>query len=680
MVITLVADSKTTERQPRKCGSCNKIGHDVRNCPELSIEQKEALKNQRKKKAGRENNMAEPKRGRTGPEIEKKTTDKDDEVVEEDEDKEGILERNNLNPFVDGAGGDAEEQDEAKDDSIVDRSLLGEFKNIPTPPVIGLVGGSRSGSIDRELPHYSGHISGPRLTEIGISSAGKMTACGVFKLLFSDKICERFIVETNNYARHIDKKDWVDMSLHEFHCFIAIVLYMGVVNIGERRAYWSKGIFEQSFISEVDMTCRRFDDIVSCLHFVDRTHLSSVQLALKRKENPFYAVDDFISMLTENYKRYYRLGRMFDVDEMSIYFKGRHICRCYNPNKPEKWHFKAFALNCSSTGYCWDLYLYHGAAEVRPPGRSATAYPITKLTADPILHHKNHIIAMDNWYTSIEVVLYLADKGIHVVGTVKTNRKGLPKSGILKKTGIDKKNRGFYHTFRAQILAKPDWFVYFHAWMDNKPVSLLSTFQVSSQMCSRKTFDWTGAFIHLQVPRPGVVGIYNHAMGGTDLCDQIGSYIRTTLRANKWPVRIFTHFINLTVSNAHVLYRGIKDRGSYSVIDFITDLIPGLIAYDESHVHAPIPDLSCDVATDISPDINPRTARRHSWYNNPTHIDIRKNTQLPHYLEAGHSRSWCRYCNVRKVQTACITCQAALCLPTKGEGDASCFRMFHSEH
>ena len=652
----------------------------MRNCPELSIEEKEALKERRKKKAECDKNMAEPKRGRTGPELGKKTR-KDDEVEEEeDEDKGGVLARNILNPFVDGAGGEADEEDESKDDSIVDRSLLGEFISVPTPPVIDIVGGSRSGFVDRELPHYSGPIGGPMFTDIGISTIGKMTACDVFKLLFTDKICERFVVETNKYARHIDRSDWVDLTLHEFHCFIAIVLYMGVVNIGERRAYWRLGIFEQSWFRGVGITTHRFDNIVSCLHFVDRTHLSSDELALRRKENPFYAVDDFIMMLTVNYKRYYRLGRMFDIDEMSIYFKGRHICRCYNPNKPEKWHFKAFALNCSSTGYSWDLYLYHGAAEVRPPGESATSFPIRKLTKDPILHNKNHIIAMDNWYTSIEVAIYLAKVGIHVVWTVKTNRKGLPKRGILKKTGIDKKNRGFYHTFRAQIVEKRDWYVYFHAWMDNKPVSLLSTFQVSSQICYRKTFDWTGSFIQLQVPRPGVVAIYNHAMGGTDLSDQLGSYIRTTLRANKWPVRIFTHFIDLTVANAHIIYKGIKDRGTYSIIDFITDLIPGLLAYDAPHEDTPIPDLSCDVFTDTPPEINPRTARRHSWYTNPTHIDIRTNKQLPHYLEAGHSRSWCRYCNERKVQTACVTCQAALCLPTKGEGEASCFVMFHSEH
>ena len=41
------------------------------------------------------------------------------------------------------------------------------------------------------------------------------------------------------------------------------------------------------------------------------------------------------------------------------------FARCYNPNKPEKWHFKCFALNDSLTGYMINVYLHEGSAEIR---------------------------------------------------------------------------------------------------------------------------------------------------------------------------------------------------------------------------------------------------------------------------------------------------------------------------
>ena len=99
--------------------------------------------------------------------------------------------------------------------------------------------------------------------------------------------------------------------------------------------------------------------------------------------NPFWKVETFTNRLAQNCRAHYCPGRYIDIDEMSINFKGRHKCRVYNPNKPEKFHFKAFCLNDSETGYLWDFYLYRGASEIRPPGVSASFYPIQVLTNYP---------------------------------------------------------------------------------------------------------------------------------------------------------------------------------------------------------------------------------------------------------------------------------------------------------
>ena len=41
----------------------------------------------------------------------------------------------------------------------------------------------------------------------------------------------------------------------------------------------------------------------------------------------------------------------------------------------------------------------------------------------------------------------------------------------------------------------------------------------------------------------------NRNMGGTDLHDQFNKYYRTTVRCNKWPIRIYTHYITSSVTN-----------------------------------------------------------------------------------------------------------------------------------
>lgn len=68
----------------------------------------------------------------------------------------------------------------------------------------------------------------------------------------------------------------------------------------------------------------------------------------------FYLVARFVERMAEISRSYWRLDQFIDIDEISIYYKGRHKCRCYNPNKPEKWHFKAFCLNDGRTGYLWN--------------------------------------------------------------------------------------------------------------------------------------------------------------------------------------------------------------------------------------------------------------------------------------------------------------------------------------
>ena len=106
---------------------------------------------------------------------------------------------------------------------------------------------------------------------------------------------------------------------------------MVIVDIGDRRLYWSKGVFEQPFFQRhcASMSVKRFDKIVSCIHYEDRTYFTVEQLNVKRKENPFWQVDSLVQTLSEIFSKYYQLGQTFDIDEMSIYFKGRHTCRCY---------------------------------------------------------------------------------------------------------------------------------------------------------------------------------------------------------------------------------------------------------------------------------------------------------------------------------------------------------------
>lgn len=46
---------------------------------------------------------------------------------------------------------------------------------------------------------------------------------------------------------------------------------------------------------------------------------------------------------------------------------------------------------------------------------------------------KGHTICTDNWYTSIELAKKLIAKNTHLIGTMRSNRRGIPQDLLAKK-------------------------------------------------------------------------------------------------------------------------------------------------------------------------------------------------------------------------------------------------------
>ena len=138
--------------------------------------------------------------------------------------------------------------------------------------------------------------------------------------------------------------------------------------------------------------------------------------------------------------------------------------------------------------------------------------------------------------------IHLLSKGIETMGTIKTNRDGLPRDGIFPKTGRGVKQRGFCECREklVDVPNRPPHKVYFTSWMDSKPVHMLSSYQPMAQECVRNTRNRAGEYVPMVLPRPSVIEEYNHGMGGTDLFDQYMQYYSSNMRSERWQVRIFT--------------------------------------------------------------------------------------------------------------------------------------------
>ena len=480
-------------------------------------------------------------------------------------------------------------------------------------------------------------------------------SAGYFHLFLDDIIMENFVRNTNSYASSTNDLDWIKpLTRNELDAFFASILYLGIVKLPTRRAAWSNSErYGVPFLKNL-MSGRRFEAILRNLHYINTAGMTREEKAARGAESSFWQVQGFLSQLCNNFYRYFSPGQFLDIDEMSIYFKGRHKARCYNPNKPEKWHFKVFCLNDASTGYLLDFFMYEGKDEKRPAGQSATAYPVLRLTNHEDLFHSNHIICLDNWYQSPELVPPLRDRGYHTVGTIRTNRLGVYKAGVKKKNA--KYPRGHTKCNHTKIR---NYDTYMTAWTDNKHVHVLHTYPSTLSTVARVGKSNTGTYIRLTIDQPDVVKHYNRGMGGTDLFDQFGSYYRTTVRKKKWPPRIIFHFILGAAINARIIA-----DANVPLLDFLDDLITGLVKEPNT--------IAEESDNELAPVMTAKRQRTATWKTDKSRLHGR---HTPSFIEGKRTQCMCCH-DINKVSTRC--CECNVYLHVKGVGRNNCWWRFHN--
>jgi hypothetical protein len=261
-----------------------------------------------------------------------------------------------------------------------------------------------------------------------------------FANLFIDNIVvQQWVTATNEFGRQY-VRGWVrggaakwDTNLIEFRAFLATINLTGILQWPSRDEMFRRGVREFPFLHRI-MTKKRFSTLLIAWHYVSVANYHNMEAeeqAAFRRAHPFYQVEPLVELLQARFRRFYEPGQLVDIDEQCIPWKGRHRCRCYNPKKPVKWHFKVFSLNDSSSGYCSNFYFYEGKAETRPPGMEATVFPFYRLFTNPggelpdQYRNKNHILATDNWFTSVQAMDRVVASGNHLLGTVKANRSGI---------------------------------------------------------------------------------------------------------------------------------------------------------------------------------------------------------------------------------------------------------------
>jgi hypothetical protein len=243
------------------------------------------------------------------------------------------------------------------------------------------------------------------------------------------------------------------------------------------------------------------------------------------------------------------------IDEAMIASKHRSFMRQYMRNKLVKWGFKIWCLACPFTGYVYRFTPYIGIA----PGESAhkgLAFDVVIGLATGL--SAGSAIVADRFFTGPALALALMAMGIHLLGTIQSNRKGMPKD-LYKNIPKKAESRGvhFWHYCKDTKLRVVSWY-------DNKWVTLISTFGRVTGATVKRVVTKNKVRSVGDIPAPWVVLMYNRLMGGVDLGDQLRSAakIEKTFGTKKWHHKLFLGLFAMAMTNAFILYKTFNSDAS----------------------------------------------------------------------------------------------------------------------
>ena len=343
-----------------------------------------------------------------------------------------------------------------------------------------------------------------------------------------------------NYKPRSRLNDWKDVTASELKIFVAHLFIMGIVKKPSLEKYWStEPITSTPFFGRF-MSRDRFCNILWNLHIADDSNNPPYK---QPGHDALAKIRPFHDMCLRNFKHVYKPTVHLSLDEGIVPVKGRLRFRCYNPRKPHKFHIKLFQIAEAECGYVVAFDVYTGSGSCVQPGVcvdagcTTTTKTVMSLANAAGVLDKGYKIFFDNYYTSPELLEELLYRNTLSCGTVRVNRRGLPKSVSTAKL---KPGQCAFRRKDAMLALR---------WCDKRPVYMLSTMHSATEVFTGKNDFRTGNPIY----KPKVIVDYTRKMGGVDVSDQLMGYYHFLRKSIKWWRKLWVHELNMLLMNSFIL-------------------------------------------------------------------------------------------------------------------------------
>lgn len=482
-----------------------------------------------------------------------------------------------------------------------------------------------------------------------------------FLTVLGSSTLKDIVYQSNLYATQRHKN--LNLKESELLAFIGINFFMGYHQLPSYKHYWSSASDLGVPTVSSSMTRNRFQAILSNVHVNDNS------LITPENKDKVFKIRPLIQSLNNQFDILYHGTRELSVDESVILFKGRSTLKQYNPQKPIKRGYKLWTI-ADQNGYIKQFDVYQGKNETIE--KQFQHYGLGErvvLSLTEKYWGKYRQIYFDNFFTSVDLLEKLKTEKTLACGTIRINRRGLPKD-----LPADKKmNRGDFD-YRVSNLD-----ITFFKWYDNRVVHLASNFHgTESTIVNRKQKDGT----KLDVACPAIVKNYNRFMGGVDFADRLRQCYCTDRRSKKWWHRLFFGLLDIAFVNSYVIYKKMNPSENVSLLDFRRGVSLGLI-HSTDNVLKKRSFTKKFVSANSNPNSSPRdsptssTVIKRRKYNYSVPDDVRLGNRGTHWITFTKERRRCEQCSSRGIESRphskCTACSVYLCINEK----KNCFSEYH---
>jgi hypothetical protein len=339
------------------------------------------------------------------------------------------------------------------------------------------------------------------------------------------------------------------ISKEDILAFLGIRIYMGIHKYPVIDYYWNNSNIYNNIIRSI-MPKTYYFLLAKALHFPEKEGKNENDLTsddyyensdtnINNNLDPRKKINLYLEKLSENFQKYYELGKNITIDESLVHFTGRNSMKFYIPMKPHKWGFKIHLLCDSDTHYLFNMLFDPGKV-----GKDLLNMDDTNsLTENIVLKllecikdadKKQRNLFFDGWYSSLRLMKKLTKMGYLNTTVLRSNSKELPSK--IKLEGYDK-------AYNDEILIQK---------YEGKKTILFAT--------------------NYKIDKEELRNIYNIKNRGVDTFDQYMEISSIQRRTKKWYKKILFFGVDAAIINSKILCEK-KTGKSYTTVKFKEKLV-----------------------------------------------------------------------------------------------------------